>query len=457
MKKFRNVLVAGMMLAMALSIGAGFNVTVKADLNSQQYEGVKLNKYNFPDGNVRKVLKKMDDNHDGFISIMEQKNQEEGAELYLNIKKGTVNLKGISKLKAIESINIEGSNKKIKIKNFSEINQCKELKELYLSNVKAGNVSIINNKKLKSVNIVSSKIKQLTVSDNKKLKEFKSDLNTDKLKFGKNLKLTNVDISGKTKAVDITKLTNLTSLSVKGKELKKINLTKNKKIKNLWIINTNLSSLNLKNNKQLTFVVIRDNKKIRNIDFSKNTKLDCLSVDSNSLEKLNLKNNKKLTILDCSNNKLEKLDLSNLTNLESLDCSENQLLTLDLEKQVKLWDLNCSQNKLTKLDVTKLKELSHLTAGNNEIAQIDLSNCPKLYSAELNHTKLSTIDLSKNINLDYLNIEGTSIKELDVTNNNKMIRTDESGKYAGYGVSCDVDVVIKANNEVVKAYKVNGN
>lgn len=52
-----------------------------------------------------------------------------------------------------------------------------------------------------------------------------------------------------------------------------------------------------------------------------------------------------------------------------------------------------------------------------------------------------------------MNIKDTNIKEVDVSNNKNLIATNMYGNYAGYNVSCKKDVVLKANGEVVKAYK----
>lgn len=108
-KNLSKVIKSGFLVTLMLSMVAGYQTSAKADLNSEQYEGVYLNETNFPDENLRKILKPLDENKDGLISIMEQKNQEYGPELSINLDKGSVDLTGVSKLDGIRYVYIYGN------------------------------------------------------------------------------------------------------------------------------------------------------------------------------------------------------------------------------------------------------------------------------------------------------------------------------------------------------------
>ena len=67
------------------------------------------------------------------------------------------------------------------------------------------------------------------------------------------------------------------------------------------------------------------------LDLSKNTELRSLSVNNDNLTELDLSKNTKLEELQCNNNKLNSIDLSKNTELRELRCRvTNRPFTLDL-------------------------------------------------------------------------------------------------------------------------------
>lgn len=159
--KIGKIIKVGLLSAIMISLVSNYQHPVKADLNSEQYEGVLLNKANFPDKNLRKILKPLDENKDGLISIMEQKNQEEGAILDIEVKKETLDLTGISKLDEIKFISITGNNQKVAFKNLSELGGCKKLTEMYVYNINTDTFNVEGTKKLETLYISGKKIKNL--------------------------------------------------------------------------------------------------------------------------------------------------------------------------------------------------------------------------------------------------------------------------------------------------------
>ena len=126
------------------------------------------------------------------------------------------------------------------------------------------------------------------------------------------------------KIIDLSKNTQLTSLSLPGTELKTINVTSN-------------------------------------------TLLTVLNVAGNDLSYINVANNKQLKTLCCSGNRgIATIDLSNNTALEKLDCSECSLGWLDVSKNTMLKELKCHDNQMKGLTMVQ---------GNSaiELLRIDLN------------------------------------------------------------------------------------
>jgi len=86
---------------------------------------------------------------------------------------------------------------------------------------------------------------------------------------------------------------------------------------------------------------------ITSMDVSKNTELNSLSCQGNSITVLDVSKNTALTDLACGDNPLKSLDVSKNTALQGLDCVSNQLTSLDVSKNTALTGLFCQDNQLT--------------------------------------------------------------------------------------------------------------
>lgn len=117
--------------------------------------------------------------------------------------------------------------------------------------------------------------------------------------------------------LDVSTLTELTSLTCMADGLSELNLYENNKLQRLNCANNQLTSL----------VVLSDS----------------------------------LTKVDCYVNKLETLDLTSVPNLKSLRCDQNSLKSLDLSNNQSLTSINCTYNNLTSLDLSKNTSLSNVT------------------------------------------------------------------------------------------------
>jgi hypothetical protein len=94
---------------------------------------------------------------------------------------------------------------------------------------------------------------------------------------------------------------------------------------------------------------------VNQIDLSKNTKLDSLIFNYSQISSLNLSTNPELVFLHCMNNQLTELDLSKNTKLKHLACSYNKLTSLVVNPNLKwIW---CNRNKLPLSDLFVFSEI----------------------------------------------------------------------------------------------------
>ena len=90
-----------------------------------------------------------------------------------------------------------------------------------------------------------------------------------------------------------------------------------------------ITALNIQGCSKLEKLLCYDNQ-IKTLDLSDCTALNYLDCDENQITALDLSNNIELTTLYCRDNQLTSLDLSNNTSLIELTCYGNQIASLDL-------------------------------------------------------------------------------------------------------------------------------
>ena len=143
--------------------------------------------------------------------------------------------------------------------------------------------------------------------------------------------ITNLNMyDGSVSAIDVSKLTDLTTLGIMG-SLKSIDLSNNTKLENLYLAQNNLESINLTKNAALKDLNLSNNK-LKSIDLSGNPELLGARLDFNQLTSIDLSKNTKLTSLEISENKLTGLDLSKQTALTDLFFYDNQITSFDAVK-----------------------------------------------------------------------------------------------------------------------------
>lgn len=143
----------------------------------------------------------------------------------------------------------------------------------------------------------------------------------------------------------------LTILSMSNVALEKVDITKLKDLSTLTLANSGLSGIDLSNNTILRELNL-SNCNLENVDLSKLTELSTVSLSSNKLSSIDLTNNKKLTILIIGDNNFETLVLPELPALYQLSVSDNKLKTLDVTNCPILRELYCDGNNLSSLDMS---------------------------------------------------------------------------------------------------------
>lgn len=143
----------------------------------------------------------------------------------------------------------------------------------------------------------------------------------------------------------------LTILSMSNVALEKVDITKLKDLSTLTLANSGLSGIDLSNNTILRELNL-SNCNLENVDLSKLTELSTVSLSSNKLSSIDLTNNKKLTILIIGDNNFETLVLPELPALYQLSVSRNKLKTLDVTNCPILRELYCDGNNLSSLDMS---------------------------------------------------------------------------------------------------------
>lgn len=131
--------------------------------------------------------------------------------------------------------------------------------------------------------------------------------------------------------LDLTNNINLVTVDCSSNKLSSLNISKSLALESLNIGSNTLTNLDLQSNTALTSLNVISNTSLKSLDLSKNTNLITLTAFLTGLESLDVSSNKKLTAISCQNSKLTNLDVSNNTLLVSLNCSNNLLKNLNLK------------------------------------------------------------------------------------------------------------------------------
>lgn len=274
-----------------------------------------------------------------------------------------------------------------------------------------GTIKITNNPQLTSVRSISSSrtVDNLDLSDNPKL------VTTDFLRAG-HIKSANISNSNSIEVLklrmsydspylDVTPLTHLKELYIRGTTTSSQDLSKNLLLESVSIYTQTINTIALPKTDTLTS--LRVHGQLQNIDLDGVTSLTSLQLPKSNLTQIDLSKQTKLSNLDLQDNALISLDVSNSPELTSLNIGQNQLTDLDLSSNTALTFLDASENPLTSLDLSQNNALTRLYISNLGNANIDFSHLSELTLLSAasnnlssfnghNHTKLTLLNLSDN-------------------------------------------------------------
>ena len=189
-------------------------------------------------------------------------------------------------------------------------------------------------------------------------------------------------------AIDLTALTELTSVTLNNNAINTIDLSKNAMLKSLSILNNQLEELNVANNPELTEVKVTGNK-LTKLDLSANTKVEQIIADNNQLAEITFNGEAINGTINLANNKLKAVDLSKV-NTNYIDVQKNEITALDFSSQAKtLNTLYVNNNQLTSLSIPV--SCGNFQANDNLLESISLTNCTK--SCKLENNKLTLASL----------------------------------------------------------------
>ncbi len=197
-------------------------------------------------------------------------------------------------------------------------------------------------------------------------------------------------------------------------ELKKLQISNRNGIE---YTNIGLESLDLSNNTKLTTLDIHRAPNLKNLNLSKNTNLESVSLTGLPVSEYDFSNNTSLKhILIENSGNLTNVNISNNTALEGIGIyGADNLTKLDISNNVNLTGIGVNCKGITGLDVSKNNKLKNLNLTNcNKITSVDVSNLTELESLYLDGTSVSSVDLSKNSKLFWLRVNSTNISELNI-------------------------------------------
>lgn len=137
----------------------------------------------------------------------------------------------------------------------------------------------------------------------------------------------------KMQAIDVTKLTAVTSLSVVSHEISTIDISKNTAVTTLNLANNKLAALDLRNNTAIksfnasNSATLGENR-LQGIDLSPLTAATTINLSYNEITSIDVSANTAVTTLNLTGNKLETLDLTGLTSAKTLNLNDNNLSSI---------------------------------------------------------------------------------------------------------------------------------
>ena len=321
-----------------------------------------------------------DENEDGYLSAKEiRKIHYIG---YAN-RDGKIDLKGISKLKYIETLVFDAKY----LTNLDEIKELSRLKKLKLNVEKFEKNKVLDlrkNHRIQEINVAGYYGKnQIKIGKNHIKKLNLKNVNGGAEAVGKCSEIEKLRIVGdqtsKYMVIKNNKHIKSISLGSRMEALEKVTVKFCKNLEKLDIYTksraklNNLKSIEVLNNKKMKYIEVGSNCPnvskfiIRNLPV-----LRCLSVEKNNfIENLRLENVPKLRTVIWENGKLSNLEI----------IGENSISTMEI-----------SNNNFKKFEYPELKNLSTLNIENNKLqGSFNVDNYPQIYDFVLANNNLTMI------------------------------------------------------------------
>jgi hypothetical protein len=188
-------------------------------------------------------------------------------------------------------------------------------------------------------------------------------------------------------ALNVTELTELTSLNCHSNALTYLDVSKNRLLRTLNCGHNQLAALNLTGLTLLEDLIVNDNS-LKSLTLTAARQLQYLDCSNNQIGTLSLSLNTKLRHLWCGGNTLLSLDVSKCTALNSLVVSGNSLVTLKMDGLTALTDVWCDNNLLSTMDLSSGMQLSYISANKNVITDLKLPSRTTYNALYLHDNKL---------------------------------------------------------------------
>ncbi|NHM07199.1 T9SS type A sorting domain-containing protein [Flavobacterium sp. CYK-4] len=195
--------------------------------------------------------------------------------------------------------------------------------------------------------------------------------------------------------VQVSGLSNLTHLSIRGAQLTSLDLTGLTSLLSLNLTEgTALTTLDISPVQNLAYLTLLDNP-ITNINLNGNPNLEHVWISGSLITAVDVSGLPLLTKLNVDDNQITSLNLAGANLLDTFSCSENQLTSLDLSGNPMLWSVDCSKNQLTSLDLSHNTTLSSFSCSENQLSNLDLSHS-KFRNIFCTSNNLVTLNLKNN-------------------------------------------------------------
>lgn len=329
------------------------------------------------------------------VYIGEQKYKKNQEYIALrDIEIGVGETKTLASMSKLTSVNFD--NCKFTISNVGEIFEGKEIHSLSIANCD------LNEKQIQSIKFKNMKLTNLDISGNKQFKDLNVILPLKDTLYSLNI--------SNTSASDISLLAEFGELYTLNADNSGItvitSLSENKKLKNVSLNDNDIVSL------------------FKAFENSEN--LDNLSVSGNQLWSLaGLENCINLTTINASNNNISSIEgLKNATILRVVDLSNNRIDDISvLEKSSQyITELYLKNNLLQSIPEGVFKKLKYLTIDNNKIENLgDLSVYTELNGITASNNNIQSVQgLEKLSDVQYLDFSDNKLESFGENNSIKL-------------------------------------